>query len=194
MFKYNRFNKKRFSRNRFGGRRRSAKKSRLDSSSFVKKANDYKQGFSTNNPIQNATHHSSFSEFPISQVLLQNIEKKGYLEPTPIQDKAINPILEGRDLIGLANTGTGKTAAFLIPIINNIFKFRDRKALIITPTRELALQINEELRSFSQGMSIYSAAVIGGANMGRQIHEIRRNPHVVIATPGRLKDLIEQRV
>jgi ATP-dependent RNA helicase RhlE len=102
--------------------------------------------------------------------------------------------LAGKDLIGLANTGTGKTAAFLIPIINNIFKFRDRKAIIITPTRELALQINEELRSFSKDMRIYSALVIGGANMNRQVHEVRRNPHVVIGTPGRLKDLIRQRV
>lgn len=186
-FKRSRFNGGRnFSRNRF---RNSKPKSKLglNSSVFVKKAQDF-------TPFKEEIHHTSFSEFPISNPLKQNIQNKNYSEPTPIQDRAILPILEGRDLIGIANTGTGKTAAFLIPIIENIFKFRDRKALIIIPTRELALQINEELRSFSFGMKIYSAVVIGGASMGRQIHEIRRNPHVVIATPGRLKDLLEQKL
>jgi superfamily II DNA/RNA helicase len=126
--------------------------------------------------------------------LKQNIETKGYTLPTPIQDKAIKPILLGRDLIGLAQTGTGKTAAFLIPILDKIFKNRNTKALIIAPTRELVLQINTELREFSQGMSIYSTQVIGGANIQRQIHEIRRNPHIVVGTPGRLKDLIKRGV
>lgn len=175
------FKRKRFRNSRFKNRLG------LNSSVFVKKAQDFV-------PFQDEIHHSSFSEFPISNPLKQNIQNKNYPKPTPIQDRAILPILEGRDLIGIANTGTGKTAAFLIPIIDKIFKFRDKKALIIAPTRELALQINEELRSFSAGMKIYSAVLIGGASMGRQIHEIRRNPHVVIATPGRLKDLIEQKL
>jgi len=139
------------------------------------------------------TNQNSFSDFNLATYLLSNIEKKGYTTPTPIQDQAIKPIIEGRDLIGLASTGTGKTAAFLIPIINNIFKNRDKKALIITPTRELALQINAELKSFSEGMKIYSTQIIGGANIARQIQELRRNPHVVIATPGRLKDLIQRK-
>jgi len=137
--------------------------------------------------------HLSFADFPISGTLLENVLKKGYTTPTPIQDQAIKPILQGRDLIGLANTGTGKTAAFLIPVIDKIFKNRDEKALIVTPTRELASQIQQELTSLTYGMKIYSTSIIGGANMYRQIHELRRNPHVVIGTPGRLKDLIRQK-
>ncbi len=144
-------------------------------------------------PILEYIPHNSFSDFAISNPLKLNIEKKGYTRPTPIQDKAIEPILQGSDLIGLANTGTGKTAAFLVPIIDKIFKQRGQKALIVVPTRELAAQINQELRNLAWDMKIYSCVVIGGANMRRQIFDLRRNPHVVIATPGRLKDLIQQK-
>ncbi len=134
-----------------------------------------------------------FSDFAISDYLKVNIQNKGYTAPTPIQEKTIPAILEGRDLIGLANTGTGKTAAFLIPIIDKIFKDKTQKAFIITPTRELAVQINEEIRAFAQNMGIYTALLIGGSNMHRQIKDLRRNPHIVIGTPGRLKDMIERR-
>lgn len=137
--------------------------------------------------------HNDFSDFPLANPLKQNIAAKGFTKPTPIQDQAIMPILEGRDLIGLANTGTGKTGAFLIPVIEQIFKDRNKQALIIAPTRELAVQINDELKAFSRNMRIYSALIIGGANSQRQIYDLRRNPHVVIGTPGRMKDLIERR-
>jgi len=93
----------------------------------------------------------------------------------------------------LASTGTGKTAAFLIPLINKLLINRYQKALIIVPTRELAVQINEEFRDFSAGLHMYSALLIGGANMHRQISDLRRGAQIVIATPGRLKDLIERR-
>ena len=139
------------------------------------------------------TLQKSFSDFDISDYLKVNIQNKGYTIPTPIQNQAIPSILAGRDLIGLANTGTGKTAAFLIPIINKIFRDRREKAFIVTPTRELAVQINDELRSFSANMSIYSALLIGGSNMYRQVKDLKRFPHVVIGTPGRLKDLIERK-
>lgn len=141
----------------------------------------------------NYSVHDNFNDFDIPQVLKQNISDKGYTKPTPIQDKAIGPILDGRDLIGIANTGTGKTAAFLIPTINKIFKDRAKKALIIVPTRELASQIYDELRSLTKNIKIYSSLIIGGANIRRQIYEARRNPHFIIATPGRLKDLISQK-
>ncbi|MDO8429235.1 MAG: DEAD/DEAH box helicase [Candidatus Daviesbacteria bacterium] len=136
---------------------------------------------------------NSFEGFNIAKILKSNIAYKGYLSPTPIQDQAIMPILEGRDVIGLAATGTGKTAAFLIPLINKIFSDRNQKVLIIVPTRELVMQINQEFKDFAYDMKIYSAAVIGGSNIQRQIHELRRNPQVVIATPGRLKDLMERK-
>ncbi len=139
------------------------------------------------------TPHNSFSDFDIIAPLKENIKNKGYTTPTPIQDQAIQPILEGRDLIGLANTGTGKTAAFLIPLIDKLYKIRDQRALIIVPTRELAVQINDEFKSFAQDLRLYSALIIGGANMSRQIRDLRHNPHFVIATPGRLKDLVERK-
>ncbi|KKR24640.1 MAG: DEAD/DEAH RNA helicase [Candidatus Daviesbacteria bacterium GW2011_GWB1_39_5] len=120
-------------------------------------------------------------------------ESQTDINPTPVQAQAIGPILEGRDVIGLASTGTGKTAAFLIPLIQKIYLNRDQKALIIVPTRELALQINEEFKNLTRNMKLFSAFIIGGTNMYRQIQDLRRNPHIVIATPGRLKDLIERK-
>lgn len=134
-----------------------------------------------------------FSDFDISEELKRNVISKGYKTPTPIQDQSIPSILEGRDLIGIANTGTGKTAAFLIPLINKVLKNRNEKILIMTPTRELATQIADELYSFSKGLQIYSALCIGGANMYRQRQDLRRNPNFVIGTPGRLIDHIQSR-
>jgi len=134
-----------------------------------------------------------FSDFAIAESLKRNIASKGYKTPTPIQDQAIPPILAGRDLIGMANTGTGKTAAFLIPLINKVLKDRNQRVLIVTPTRELAAQIRDELNSFAMGLSIYSALCIGGANMYRQKEDLRRNPNFVIGTPGRLEDFIRTR-
>ena len=135
----------------------------------------------------------SFDDFDIVQNLKTNIKNHGYNKPTPIQAQAIKPILEGRDVIGLASTGTGKTAAFLIPLLNKIFIDRSQKVLIIAPTRELAVQINEEFKNFAYGMSIYSALLIGGSNIHRQVNDLRRGAQIVIATPGRLTDLIERR-
>ncbi len=135
----------------------------------------------------------NFEGFNLHAAIKENISLLGYAKPTPVQARTIGPILEGRDVIGLASTGTGKTAAFLIPLINKIYLNRDQKALIIVPTRELAVQINEEFRALSRNMKLFSAFLIGGTNMHRQIQDLRRNPHLVIATPGRLKDLIERK-
>ncbi len=157
-----------------------------DINAFVKKAT------SSTEEVYNPRFQ--FNDFPLTTPVKENIASKGYLNPTPIQDQAINPILEGKDVIGLANTGTGKTAAFLIPLINNIFKNRDQKAIILAPTRELAVQINTEFRSLAQGLRVYSALITGGSSMNKQIFEVRRNPHVIIATPGRLKDLIQKNI
>jgi superfamily II DNA/RNA helicase len=131
---------------------------------------------------------NSFADFNIDNQLKQNILAKGFDTPTPIQDQVINHILEGRDVIGLAGTGTGKTAAFLIPLIQTIFQNKG-KALIMAPTRELAVQINTEFKLFAQGMNLYSTLCIGGAPMHRQISQLQRNPDFVIGTPGRLIDL-----
>lgn len=181
-----RFRNPRFYSNNRSGRQRRSQLEGANINIFIKKAN---QAI----PEENITN-TRFEDFNISEILKQNILKHGYTQPTQVQSQAIKPILEGRDVIGLASTGTGKTAAFLIPLIDKIFKDRNQKVLIIAPTRELAVQINEELRSFSYGMNIYSALVIGGANMSRQVQDIRRGSNIVISTPGRLKDLIERRV
>lgn len=136
---------------------------------------------------------NKFTDFNLGTTLKSNIVYKGYTALTPIQDQAILPILEGKDLIGLASTGTGKTAAFLIPLINKLAFDRNQKVLVITPTRELAMQIQQEFKDFAHDMQLYSTAVIGGASSYRQIYELRKGPHMVVATPGRLRDLIDRR-
>lgn len=143
-------------------------------------------------PAITITH--SFADFAIDERLKKNIAQKGYSTPTPIQDQAIPVIVEGRDVVGIANTGTGKTAAFLLPIINKLILDRTQKAIVICPTRELAIQINEELRDFSRGLNVSSGLAIGGESMNRQMYDLRYGPNVVIGTPGRIKDLIERGV
>ncbi len=135
---------------------------------------------------------NSFMSFVISDVLKKNVSAKRYTIPTPIQDKAIPLILEGKDVIGIANTGTGKTAAFLIPLLNKVEENRRNKVLIVVPTRELAVQIKDEFIEFARGMNIYCALGIGGVSISRQKNDLRRNPNFVIGTPGRIKDLIRQ--
>lgn len=130
-----------------------------------------------------------FSDFAISDQIKKNIVRKNYVSPTPIQDKAIGVILAGNDIIGIANTGTGKTAAFLVPLIEKVLKNRSEKVLVVTPTRELAVQIHNEMRDFAQGLGIYAALCIGGTSVGRQKIELGKNPNFVIGTPGRIKDL-----
>jgi ATP-dependent RNA helicase RhlE len=134
----------------------------------------------------------TFSQMPIAQALKQNITKRGFENPTPIQDKTIPHILAGKDVIGLANTGTGKTGAFLLPILDKIFKNPHEKLLVVVPTRELAIQIQEEFEQFAKGMRINSVVVVGGANIRPQIEKLRSRHNVVIGTPGRLKDLIQR--
>ena len=136
---------------------------------------------------------NSFMNFAVSDTIKKNVLAKGYTKPTPIQDQVIPLILEGKDVIGIANTGTGKTAAFLIPLLNDVGKNRSKKVLIVAPTRELAVQIKNEFLAFSKGMNIYSSLCIGGVSIYGQKYELRRNPNFVIGTPGRIKDLVNQR-
>ncbi|MEK9156483.1 MAG: DEAD/DEAH box helicase [Patescibacteria group bacterium] len=133
-----------------------------------------------------------FGDFALCREIQQNLVKRSFTAPTPIQDQSIEPILLGRDLIGLADTGTGKTAAFLLPLIDKVFKNRSERVLIITPTRELAQQVETEFRQFSWDMKIFSCACVGGLPIGKQISMLRRFPNFVIGTPGRLKDLCDR--
>lgn len=136
---------------------------------------------------------NNFSDFSLEAQLSKNIAAHGFSTPTPIQDQAIPKIMSGYDVVGVANTGTGKTAAFLIPLINKIYLNGNSRALIIAPTRELAVQIDKEFQSFSQGLGIYSVTCIGGVPIYGQINKLQKNPHFVIGTPGRLLDLENRR-
>ncbi len=136
-----------------------------------------------------------FTDFNFTPKLQSNIDFKGYTSPSAIQDQAIPFVLEGKDVIGLANTGTGKTAAFGLPIIERLAANPElNSVLIVAPTRELAQQIDEQFRAFSFGMKLFSTLVVGGTNIDRQIQQLRRGPHVIIGTPGRLRDLMKRKV
>lgn len=136
----------------------------------------------------------TYEDFDIISTLKKNVENKGYIHPTKIQNQAIPHILDGKDLLGLASTGSGKTDAFLIPILDKIAKDRSQKCLIIVPTRELASQIQDEFRDLSKGTNLYATLVIGGQSANKQINSLRRKPQFVIGTPGRLKDLYQRHV
>lgn len=140
---------------------------------------------------------NKFTDFPIDATLKENIVAKGYLLPTPIQDESIPHVLSGKDVVGLANTGTGKTAAFLIPLIDKVLKMRalknEERVLIMVPTRELAIQIETEFWGFAKRLSMNAVVCVGGAGIEPQIRVLRRSPAFVIGTPGRLKDLMERR-
>ena len=138
------------------------------------------------------TQHK-FHSFDINHSLKNNVLSKGYKLPTPIQDKAIPCILNGSDIVGIADTGTGKTAAFLVPLINKVLSDKTAKILIIVPTRELAIQIDSEFKSLARGLQLYSVYCVGGMSIGRQISELRMRHNFVIGTPGRLKDLITRK-
>lgn len=171
----------------FQNRPRSRKFSEFsDVSKFVNKA------VITEQAVHFVPEHQ-FVDFKIEERLKQNIISKGYKTPTPIQDRAIPHVLRGSDVVGIANTGTGKTAAFLIPLINKVLLNQKENVLIVVPTRELAIQIDEELKAFTRGLRIFSAVCVGGASMGAQIKALRYQNNFVIGTPGRLKDLIEQK-
>lgn len=135
-----------------------------------------------------------FTEFGLDSRIVRNIKESQLITPTPIQDKIIPEVLKGHDVVGLAETGTGKTAAFLLPIIHKTLQSYNSQTLILTPTRELALQIEAELRKLANHMKIYSTVVVGGTSAGPQIRGLRRHNHFVIGTPGRVLDLINRKL
>jgi len=133
------------------------------------------------------------TDLPVEGSIISNLRKKGYEVPTEIQDKTLEALLEGRNLIGLAQTGTGKTAAFLIPLINNLIrKDPSGNVLVISPTRELALQTDTEFRSIAHGLKLFSTCLIGGTSVRHDIEKLRKPGHVIIGTPGRLADMVRQ--
>jgi ATP-dependent RNA helicase RhlE len=139
----------------------------------------------------------SFEQLGLQAELLQAVTQQGYTSPTPIQKKAIPMILEGRDILGGAQTGTGKTAAFALPILQLLggrtAKGRQPRALILTPTRELAAQVAESVRTYGRGMRLRSTVIFGGVGFQQQIDALRRGVDILVATPGRLLDHINQK-
>lgn len=169
-----------------GSQRKRFAGSYIDPSRFINKAQ----------PIEEQAPYvpeTLFADFKINEALKKNIADRKFVHPTPIQDKTIKHSLEGKDVIGLANTGTGKTGAFLIPMIDKILNNPSEKLLVVVPTRELAIQIEDELRAFAKGLGINSVVVVGGANIRPQIQRLRSRHNIVIGTPGRLKDLIQRK-
>lgn len=133
----------------------------------------------------------SFSDFEANDLIKQNLAAKGFTSPTPIQDQAIPLGLAGKDVIGIASTGTGKTAAFAVPILHKLM-LQPGRALIVAPTRELAQQIDDEFRSIAKNSNLSGAVLIGGAGIGPQLRDLRHSPQIVIGTPGRIKDHLER--
>lgn len=156
----------------------------IDPSRFVKAAR----------PVAEVAYEPThlFGDFAVHEILKANLKDKGYTTPTPIQDQTIPTALEGKDVIGIANTGTGKTAAFGLPLLSRMIDDRKSRALIVAPTRELAQQIEVELRSIAKGSGLSGAVLIGGSPMGPQLRDLRNNPPIVIGTPGRIKDHMER--
>jgi len=160
----------------------------IDKSKFINKA----QPVTANSKPEHYAPEHNFADLAIDNRLKTNIASKGYFVPTPIQDKIIPHILLGKDVVGIANTGTGKTAAFLIPLIDKVMRAPEAKILIVVPTRELAQQIEVELKAFTNRLGVSSVCAVGGASIVMQMKALARQPHFLIGTPGRLKDLMER--
>ncbi|MFH1608706.1 MAG: DEAD/DEAH box helicase [Patescibacteria group bacterium] len=161
--------------------------SKIHHSKFVCKANPI---------IESAPYipKNKFADFKVADILKINVIKKGFINPTPIQDRIIPFVLDGRDVVGVANTGTGKTAAFIIPLLDKVFNNHQEKVLIIVPTRELAMQINQEFFDFRGELKIFSVCCVGGMGIKNQISNLRRPNNFIIGTPGRLRDLVDRKV
>ncbi|HSX18309.1 MAG TPA: DEAD/DEAH box helicase [Candidatus Saccharimonadales bacterium] len=167
-------------------RRYPAKKSKqtVDPARFVKAAS------ATQTLPYKSTHE--FADFAMHPLLKSNVTSKGYTAPSEIQDKTIALGLEGKSVVGIANTGTGKTAAFALPILNRLLRNPTSKALIIAPTRELAIQIDEQCKILAKSSGLPGAILIGGAPMGRQLTSLKQGARIIIGTPGRIKDHLNQ--
>ncbi|MFA5009352.1 MAG: DEAD/DEAH box helicase [Candidatus Paceibacterota bacterium] len=171
-------------------------------SSFRKKRSGFAKKIDVSKFIQNNTAinqevayvpKNKFIDFKIDNRLKISVNRKGYQNPTPIQDQTIPLVLENKDVVGIANTGTGKTAAFLLPTINKVLLNKNEKVIILVPTRELALQIEKEFKEFTAGLRIFSVICIGGTNIKKQFFDLKTNHNFIIGTPGRIKDLIQRK-
>ena len=169
----------------FNRNRNNQAESTLDPTLFIKKAA----------PINETKYVSTrtISDLPINDRIKNNLIAKGYVRPTEIQDRTLESILASNDLLGIAQTGTGKTGAFLIPIVNKLLGTQPaNQVLVVVPTRELAVQVEQEFHTIVKGLNMRSHCFIGGTSVGRDISLTRQPVHFVIGTPGRLTDLAKQ--
>ncbi len=170
---------------RSGGNRSRRGTSTFDVSRYINTA-------TPSEPAPTAVVDHVFADFGLDATLERTITAQGFTAPTPIQDKIIPHILRGVDVIGLSNTGTGKTAAFLIPLIEKALQDDTQQTLILAPTRELAIQIQNELRLLTKGLTMYATVCVGGMNITPQLRSLRRKNHFIIGTPGRVIDVLER--
>ncbi len=181
---------------RFGGNNRTQPGGSRNSGRKIKKDYIHPSKFIRSaQPITNTeyTPEHSFADFNLNPLILHNLSLMGFNQPSPIQDKCIPAGVDGKDVVGLANTGTGKTAAFAIPVLQRLLSEPNSKAIIIAPTRELAQQIDEQCRSIGKGSKLNGALLIGGTSMSAQLRELRYDARLIIGTPGRIKDHLERR-
>jgi ATP-dependent RNA helicase RhlE len=177
-------NKKR-SFNRKPSGKRNPGSGNISPSAFIRKA--------TALPDDGYIASRDISGLPVHRHIISNLLKKGYQTPTEIQDRTLEAILEGKNLIGLAQTGTGKTGAFLVPLVNNLLNSRAAfQVLVIAPTRELAMQTDMELQTISKGLGLFSLSLIGGTSVNADLRKLQKPCHFVIGTPGRLTDMVRQ--
>lgn len=167
--------------------RKGPQKSNLNPEMLIKKAG----------AVEKNTFKSqmNFDDMPLSAALKENLKKKGFVRPTEIQERTFDDLKAGRNMLGIANTGTGKTGAFLIPVIEQLLEKNQKPfALVVVPTRELAVQVEEEFRSITKGLKLFSACFIGGTNINKDMQTLRRDSNIVIGTPGRLLDLVSRKL
>jgi len=175
---------------RSGKNKNRSRKERIDYSRFIKKGQHVEE--------KPYVSKHTFIDFSFNTQIHKNIARAEFINPRPIQDQAIPSVLKGMDVFGMANTGTGKTAAFLLPLIEKISKTKGLNkreiVLIMAPTRELAMQIDSDFKMLSFGLGMFSVSCVGGLPINRQISEIRRGVSFVIGTPGRITDLIKRKI
>lgn len=188
MYRYNQkydgqFGRSRHSNNKRGGGRQP-KKAYIHPSKFIRAAQPSAEA-------QYEPEHS-FADFKLHPLIHNNLAAMGYSTPSPIQDRAIPHGLAGKDIVGIANTGTGKTAAFAVPVLHKLITEPTAKAIVLAPTRELAEQIEQQCRTIGKGSGLNGALLIGGTSMGAQLRDLRYKPRIIIGTPGRIKDHLER--
>lgn len=177
-----------YGRPKFSGSSRPAKrgpaKENIHPSRFIKAAK----------LIEEVTYKPThkFEDFDVAELIKTNLTVNKIMTPSPIQDQSIPAGLAGSDIVGIANTGTGKTLAFAIPVLHKLMNDKNSRALILAPTRELAQQIEDQCRLIARGSGLTGALLIGGSSMGPQLRDLKANPRIVIGTPGRIKDHIER--